>query len=435
MEEPDPIPMEITSSSQPLNLHSIQSRIEELSEMHISNKSEVETEALSSDSEKLLKDSSFHFQNKVKQIIEEYSDVSFLGIEDLDEYVAHLKAELNQVEAESAKISNEIEDLSRNHIEESNILEGNLESLKCALDSIASEGLGIVEKDPCLDSFMNEEDQSIPVLANEGQKFEILELEHQIEKNNLILKSLQDFDSKFKRLDALEQIEDALTGLKVIGFDGNCIRVSLQTYIPKIEGVLCENMIEDIAEPSEMNHELLVEIMDGTMEVKNVEMFPNDVYIGDITDAAKSFREPSSSIMVHETRSSMEWLVGKVQDRIILTTLRRYIVKRMNKSRHSIEYLERDETIIAHLVGGIDAFIKVSQGWPLSKSPLQLLSVKSSDHHSRGISLSLLCKVEEMANSLDKHIRQNLLTFVDNVEKLLLEQMRLELHADDASDK
>lgn len=74
------------------------------------------------------------------------------------------------------------------------------------------------------------------------------------------------------RLDALEQIEDALTGLKVIGFDGNCIRVSLQTYIPKVEGVLCQNMIEDIAQPSEMNHELLVEIMDGTMEVKNVEV-------------------------------------------------------------------------------------------------------------------------------------------------------------------
>ena len=30
--------------------------------------------------------------------------------------------------------------------------------------------------------------------------------------------------------------------------------------------------------------------MDETMEVKNVEMFPNDDYIGDIIDAAKSFR-------------------------------------------------------------------------------------------------------------------------------------------------
>ena len=34
-----------------------------------------------------------------------------------DEYLAHLKEELNQVEAESAMISNEIQDLSRNHIE------------------------------------------------------------------------------------------------------------------------------------------------------------------------------------------------------------------------------------------------------------------------------------------------------------------------------
>ncbi|XWS35166.1 hypothetical protein CRYUN_Cryun21dG0102500 [Craigia yunnanensis] len=263
-------------------------------------------------------------------------------------------------------------------------------------------GLERVEEDPCLDSSMNDEDQSNLMDANEEQKFEILEIESQIVKNNLISKSLLDLESMFKRLDALEQIEDALT---------------------------------DIAEPYEMNHELLVEIMDGTMEVKNVEMFPNDVYIGDIIDAAKSFRQLSSNLIAQETRSSLEWLVGKVQDRIILSTLRRFIVKSTNKSRHSFLYLERDETVVAHLVGRIDAFIKVSQGWPLSKSPLKLLSVKSSDHHSRGISLGLLCKVEEIANSLNMHIRQNLSTFVDDVEKLLLQQMRLELQSDDASDK
>ncbi|PPD83278.1 hypothetical protein GOBAR_DD19776 [Gossypium barbadense] len=157
------------------------------------------------------------------------------------------KHELNQVEAESAKISNEIEDLSRNHIEESNMLEDNLEGLECALDSIASQERE--EEDPCFDSSMNGENQLNLLDANEGQKFEILELESQIEKNNLILKSLQDLDSTFRRLDALEQIEDALTGLKVIGFDGNCIRLSLQTYIPKVEGVLCQNMSEDIFVP------------------------------------------------------------------------------------------------------------------------------------------------------------------------------------------
>ena len=104
--------------------------------------------------------------------IKEYSNVDFLGIKDLDEYLAYLKDELNQVEAESAKISNEIEDLSRNHIEESNILEGNLEGLKCALDSIASQGLERVEEDTCLDSFMNDENQSNLMDANEEQKFE-----------------------------------------------------------------------------------------------------------------------------------------------------------------------------------------------------------------------------------------------------------------------
>ena len=87
----------------------------------------------------------------------------------------------------------------------------------------------------------------------------MLELESQIEKNNVILKSLQDLDYMYKILDALEQLEDALTGLIVIGFDGNCIRLSLQTYIPtKVEGLLSRNKNEDIAEPSEMNHELLV---------------------------------------------------------------------------------------------------------------------------------------------------------------------------------
>ena len=46
------------------------------------------------------------------------------------------------------------------------------------------------------------------------------------------------------------------------------------------------------------------------------------------------------------------------------------------------------------MIGGIDAFIKVSQGWPLADSPLKLVSLKSSDHYTKGASLSLVCKVE-----------------------------------------
>lgn len=61
---------------------------------------------------------------------------------------------------------------------------------------------------------------------------------------------------------------------------------------------------------------------------------------------------------------------------------------------HSFEYLDQDETIICSMIGGIDACIKVTQGWPLADSPLKLISLKSSDHYTKGVSLSLICKVE-----------------------------------------
>lgn len=74
------------------------------------------------------------------------------------------------------------------------------------------------------------------------------------------------------RFDAVEQIEDSLTGLKVIDFDGKCFRLSMQTYIPKLEESLFQHKIEDVIEPSDVNHELLIEVIDGTMEIKNVEV-------------------------------------------------------------------------------------------------------------------------------------------------------------------
>ncbi|ESR34183.1 hypothetical protein CICLE_v10005758mg [Citrus x clementina] len=170
----------------------------------------------------------------------------------------------------------------------------------------------------------------------------------------------------------------------------------MQTYIPTLEESSFQHKIEDVIEPSEVNHELLIEVIDGTMEIKNVEMFPNDVHISDLVDAAKSFRQSGTQLDSLETSSSLQWFIRNVQDRIILSTLRRFVVKTANKSRHLFEYFEGDEMIVAHLVGGVDAFIKPSQGWPLSNSPLKLISLKSSDHHSKGISLSFFCKVEQI---------------------------------------
>ncbi|KAH9680719.1 reverse transcriptase domain-containing protein [Citrus sinensis] len=438
------------SSSSPLDLHSLRSEVKELMEIHRSG-IEDEPNTVSSDSENLLKEYAHDFEaiSKVKEIITEYADVSFLGIEDLgdgicnaDAYLEHLKEELKTVEAESSKISNEIETLTRTQVEDSDRLESDLEELNCAIDLIVSEGSQNAKEDR----------QAVCPARGEDQ---ILELESQIEKNKIILNSLQDLDFVLKRFDAVEQIEDSLTGLKVIDFDGKCFRLSMQTYIPTLEESSFQHKIEDVIEPSEVNHELLIEVIDGTMEIKNVEMFPNDVHISDLVDAAKSFRQSGTQLDSLETSSSLQWFIRNVQDRIILSTLRRFVVKTANKSRHFFEYFERDEMIVAHLVGGVDAFIKPSQGWPLSNSPLKVISLKNSDHHSKGISLSFFCRVEgdvlpnsengllrkhkelcvlqEAANSLDVHIRQNLSSFVDGVEKILLEQMRVELHYDNAS--
>ena len=65
----------------------------------------------------------------------------------------------------------------------------------------------------------------------------------------------------------------------------------------------------------------------------------------------------------------------------------------MSQCRYSLEYSDRNEHIVAHMNGGIDAFIKLSRGWPIIGSPLKLISLKHSDK-SKGISLSLFCKVE-----------------------------------------
>lgn len=61
--------------------------------------------------------------------------------------------------------------------------------------------------------------------------------------------------------------------------------------------------------------------------------------------------------------------------------------------RHSFEYLDREDMIIAHVAGEIDAFIKLPHGWPISDLALELISLKSTSQYSKEISLSFLCKI------------------------------------------
>ncbi|CAL5395999.1 unnamed protein product [Camellia sinensis] len=61
---------------------------------------------------------------------------------------------------------------------------------------------------------------------------------------------------------------------------------------------------------------------------------------------------------------------------------------------YSFEYLDRVEIIVAHMVGGVDVSLKMSQGWPVSNHALKLISLKHSSQYSKEISPSFLCKVE-----------------------------------------
>ncbi|KAL8106157.1 uncharacterized protein LOC141680990 isoform X2 [Apium graveolens] len=406
--------IESNSPSKSLYFNTIHSQISELRSMDLS---------LADVNEKLLKDCADELQGKLDQLMVCYSDIGMLSVDDLDLCLENLKGELSTVEAENSCISNEIEDLNRTLLKNSCQLESDLEVLEYT-------GLERAKASANLDGEVNENQMS-SLFANESSQFKNLELSNQIEKNESILKSLEDLDRVVNRLDVIEKIEDAWTGLKVIEIENNNIKLSLTTYVPCLENLFSQPKVEDMIHPYEQTHELVVELVDGNMELKNAEIFPSDVYISDIFDAAKSFRSECSPLTLLETRSPLEWFIRKVQDRIVLSILRRIVLKSANKSRyrHSIEYIDRDDSIVAHMVGGVDAFIKVHQSWPLHDSPLKLISLKNSSPHSKEISLSFLCKVEEAANSLEKEIQQDISKFVDAMEKILVQRMRAELHS------
>lgn len=76
----------------------------------------------------------------------------------------------------------------------------------------------------------------------------------------------------FLRFNALEQIDDALTGLKVLAFDENYIRLSLQTYVPTVESISCLQRVEDTIDASVLNHELLIGVFEGTTKLKDIQV-------------------------------------------------------------------------------------------------------------------------------------------------------------------
>ncbi|MCD7464554.1 hypothetical protein HAX54_052980 [Datura stramonium] len=399
------------------DVDSLRRKIEELRDIQ---RSVEDPEEFVLELKKSLEDCTLQFESKVEHILCDASEISFSSDQDLDEFWKYLKNELSTEEAKNAKIADEIEGLSRGYVEGYSKLVNEIEGLSCPLELIESLGL---EQGRVLANFAcSTPGEDKGNLSSAENNFKILELGNQLEKSKLNLKTLEDLESTFNRFEAIGKIEDAISGLKIVEFEGNHIRLSLRTFIPNLESLL-HNQTIDVAEPPEQNHELLIELMDGTLELKHVEIFPNDVSISEITDTAKSFRQVYFPVGVLENRFSLELFVQRVQDRIVLCTLRRFLVKSANSARHSFDYVDREETIVAHMVGGIDAFIKPPQGWPLTSSGLTLISLKSSSQYSQEISLTLLCKVAEVANSLDANSRQTISGFTDRVEEILMQQM------------
>ncbi|KAL4591058.1 hypothetical protein LXL04_004006 [Taraxacum kok-saghyz] len=379
----------------PLDLGALESRIAE------SQTSFLEDENLITE---LLRECVFQLAAKVNEIGEEYSDVSSLEAEDLDAYLENLKGEVCSVDAENAQVSGEIENLLHGFLEDSIHLHTNIQGLKSTMEFIHSQGLE-TKRSP--DSPLQLES----IGAHGGCKFKLLELNSQIEKKRGMLNSLEDLDYTLKRCEGVLKIEDTFSGVKVIEYEGKRISLSLTTFIPEIE-------------MAEQNHDLSIEFLDGTLEIKNAEIFPNDVYIGEIIDAAKSHTHEIGLVAMPVKKTSLEWFVRKVQDKIVISTLRKSLVKDANKSRHSIEYMDRDEMIVAHMMDGVDAFIKPSQGWPMAATcSLNLQSLKGSNQSSKEVTFSFLCKVEEMVNSLDVKVCQNLSTFMDAVEEIFKQKM------------
>ncbi|PWA84629.1 hypothetical protein CTI12_AA157800 [Artemisia annua] len=93
--------------------------------------------------------------------------------------------------------------------------------------------------------------------------------------------------------------------------------------------------------------------------------------------------------------------------------------------RLSIEYEDRDEMTVAHMVDGVDAFINVPQGWLIANSTLKLLSLKGSSQSSKEVTLSFICKVEIGSKSGEVFITINCDKWCNNHHQSLVKAAKL----------
>ncbi|GLJ45734.1 hypothetical protein SUGI_0962480 [Cryptomeria japonica] len=423
-------------------------RIEELAKLprHIK---ELENEAMAIAELEMCTDSYFE---KLKEmtlgIRSEYIDLTekencleYSGIDDSDMQLQNLKNELHCAQVESARISEEIENLASTAARDVSQLAHELFALETYLNSSKEEN-----KDDCkpdqnevinqLEKQLNELKMEEAkwnelkrhenwMLFGENYKFEALKLKDELIEKRAEWRNLQKLDDMCKQIEAIRMVEDLLCDIKDISFVNGCIQLSLKTCIPALGGSLCQFKFDCIKESFAVDHRLLIKTVAENMTLQDAELIPNDVPIDDIVNAAKVRSDPVTAIALAEFRGRFEFLVKEIQFRIYCHNIRLALLEHDAKlSRNSFSYSERDQVITVHVFGGIKAFIKVANSWPVSTSPLKLISLKPLDESAGDISFSMLCKAMEISNSLDMSRRQSLLLFIDAIEDILLQQMQ-----------
>ncbi|KAJ1270573.1 hypothetical protein BS78_06G062500 [Paspalum vaginatum] len=396
----------------PLDASAIRSRVEQLSLKRRRRGEGEEEEAEVADAEVALGlDSAYKV---FQEVMDEWdSSTAEVPTDGLDAYLERLRKDVALAEEANRRVCDEIGVTAERAFDDMIQLDADIELLESLPSKLNSKALNHLDGNPLglSDSTESCRNQSIA----EDYVYEVLKLDHQIGKFKMDLTILQNLESD----DEMWKLKSMLLpfGAKILDFKDNCLRMYLKAPTLTSDCVIYEQKWNFPVHSFISDHELLIQVDERNMEPKKVQISPDDVSVDILIERLKSSRETMSSPALH-------WLIQQCQHHFIINALRLSLVNDANNSRHSFEYFDKEEMILAHLDRGIDASIKISSDWPLCSYGLKLISILNSGAHPANIASTLLSKTKELANGLEVQIRQHLVRFVDAVEEILIQELR-----------
>ncbi|CAO2034702.1 unnamed protein product [Urochloa humidicola] len=340
--------------------------------------------------------------------------VDTISTDDLDAHLEQLRKEVTLAEEGNRKLSDEIGVTAETIANDMIQLDVDIEVLKSLLLKLESKVFDHFEAIPVLGQSDSTDSSRNQWIADKGCIYEVLELDRQIGESEMNLKMLQILQS----VEEMWQLKSMLMPIgEFLDHKDNCLRVFLKASTLTSDFIIFGKKMNCSIDSFISDHELLIEVDEGNMEPKKLKIFPDDMCVDILIEMLQSSRDVISA-------PALGWFIRQCQRRFLISALRRSLVNDANNSRHSFEYLDKEEVIIAHLDRGVDASIKISSDWPLCSYGLKLISIRNSGTNPTNIASSLLSKIKELANTLDQHIRQHLVRFVDAVEEILIRELR-----------